>query len=321
MALTVCCPCGNPLDCDHLELVVSLTCPRCNREIALEVQLSPERHAFAILTIVEGPCWVGEQFVLPIGQDLLIGKAPGNWLVLESGALSDVHCRLRLSENGRVTVEDLESDSGTWIGSQRIVRGRLGPLQSFTAGGFRFRLDMPSPEGTTVAIPSPVVGPVERVPLPTMTKVTGSETLPDRLVSIRFLWARRAALAFGWVAGLYHAGSLIPRAGSRWPAAVLVGIAITAIFIAAARRITVGHTNSKYASLVVLLVLIVADIVWKLPGGAAASLGLGAALAALLPVVPSGSLAVTAYAIGSASLLLSVIVTIRSLIILAASSF
>jgi hypothetical protein len=323
MALTVCCPCGNPLDCDHLELVVSLTCPRCNREIALEVQLGPARHAFAILTIMEGPCWVGEQFVMPVGQELLIGKAPGNWLSLESDALSDVHCRLRLSENGRVTLEDLESESGTWIGSQRIVRGRLGSLQSFSAGGFRFRLDMPSPNGTTVAMPSPAAGPAERQMLPTLTKLTHEGTLPDQLISSRFLWSRRAIITFGWMTGIYHTCSLLHRPGSffQWPAAVLLGIVIGASLTAAARRVTIGRSYSKYAALTVLLLLIIVDMAWKLPGGAAAALGLGAAVAMLLAGMPSEPLAVTAGAIGFISLLLSAVVTMRSLIILVASWF
>jgi len=323
MALNVCCPCGNPLDCDHLELVVSLTCPRCQREISLEVQLGPDRHAFAILTILEGPCWVGEQFVMPIGQDLVIGKAPGNWLSLESEALSDQHCRLRLSENGRVIIDDLQSESGTWIGSQRIARGRLGSMQSFSAGGFRFRLDMPSPDGTTVAMPSPVARSAEPRRLPTLAKVTTEGTLADQLVSGRFIWSRRAIVTFGWMSGLYHTCSLIARTESpvQWPAAVLLGIIIGLAFTAAARQASIGHTYSKYASLVLLLMLTIADIAWKLPGGVAAGLSLAAALAMLLLVVPSRPVAITAALIGILSLFWSVTVTIWSLITLVRSLF
>ena len=324
MALTVCCPCGNPLDCDHLELVVSLTCPRCNREIALEMQLAPNRHAFGILTITEGPYWVNEQFVMPIGQDLLIGKAPGNWLSLDSDALSDVHCRLRLSENGRVTLEDLESGSGTWIGSQRIVRGRLESMQSFSAGGFRFRLDMPSPDGTTVAMTSPAVaGPAEPARLPTLAKLMREDTLSDQLVSGRFFWSRRALIAFGWLTGLYHACSLVRRPDSPypWSVAVLVGIVIGLVLTATARRVTIGQGYSKYAPLVALLVLLVADLAWKLSGGAAAALGLAVALAILLSVVPSQALAMTAGTIGIISLAMTGFLSIWSLIILVRSLF
>jgi hypothetical protein len=323
MALTICCPCGNPLDCDHLELVVSLTCPRCQREIELEVQLAPDRHAFAILTIMEGPYWVGEQFVMPIAQDLRIGKAAGNWLSLESDALSNTHCRLQLTANGHVIVEDLKSDSGTWIGSQRIVRGRLQPLQSFSAGGFRFRLDMPSPDGTTVAMTSPVARLVETKPLPTLTNITREKTLPDQLIAARFLWSRRAVLLFAWITAVYHACSLArrPESSQAWLSAILLGLAIGAGLTAMARRLTIAHPYSRFVSLAVIFALAIADLAWKLPGGAIASLGLVGALAMLLPVLPTVPMAVSAGVLGLLALMLSACVTIRGLITLVSSLF
>jgi hypothetical protein len=287
------------------------------------VQLGPDRHAFAILTIMEGPYWVGEQFVMPIAQDLRIGKAPGNWLSLDSDALSDAHCRLQLTPNGHVIVEDLKSETGTWIGSQRIARGRLQPLQSFSAGGFRFRLDMPSPDGTTVAMTSPVARLVETKPLPTLTNVTREKSLPDQLISSRFLWSRRAVLLFAWMTAVYHACSLArrPESSHAWLAAILLGLAIGAGLTAAARRLTIAHPYSKFVSLAVIFALAIADFAWKLPGGAIASLGLVGALAMLLPVLPTVPLAVSSAVLGALALLLSAGVTTRSLIILLRSLF
>ena len=114
MALLVSCPCGNPLDCDHLELVVALSCPKCERELTIEAEDDNGRSYHAVLTVVEGPYWVGEQFVMPLGEDLTLGKGQGNWLSLESDVLAEKHCRLRFSPPGGVEIEDLSTESGTW---------------------------------------------------------------------------------------------------------------------------------------------------------------------------------------------------------------
>lgn len=317
MGQTICCPCGNALDCDHLELVVSLTCPRCRREIALEVGCGHEQSAIAVLTVMEGPCWVGEQFIMPVEDDLIIGKAVGNWLSPESEALSDVHCRLRLSSDGLLLIEDLESDTGTWIGPQRIVRGRLNPLQSFSVGGFRFRFELQSSEGTTAVgllVPRPREEPSS---LPELGKLSGDESLLHRLDSGRFIWARSLVLAFAWLAAIHHAAAFAFRMESPWPwpACVLMGLVIGCGLTIGGRRVALVHGRLKYVAPVLLLILVVADIGWGFPGAAIASLIMAGALLTSM-VLASESAAVVALLLGSASLLLAAALVVRSLIIL-----
>src|SRR5262245_47695198 len=117
MAQTICCPCGSPIDCDNLELVITVECPRCRKELNLELQADNNSPAGrrAMLTVMEGPYWVGEQFVLPVGEVLRIGQGTGNWLSLESTSVSDIHCRLQLTPQGAVIVEDHASHSGVWF--------------------------------------------------------------------------------------------------------------------------------------------------------------------------------------------------------------
>lgn len=324
MALTVCCPCGNPLDCDHLELVVAVTCPNCSRELTLEVESGAGQRAMAVLTIMEGPSSVGEQFIMPVGHDLIIGKAAGNWLSLESDAMAGVHCRLRLSEKGRVLLEDLESQTGTWIGHQRIARGRLASMQSFSVGGFRFRLDLQSADGTTMfaAPPPPAVAAKREAPaLPTLAKVSGGDAFLDRLITNRFLLSRWAVLIFAWLTGIHHAFAFISRKDKPWPwlAAILMGLVIGAAITAGGRRVTLARQHSKFAASALLVVLGVADLVWALFMSAIASAALACAVAILIALTPSRVRTAIAITLGAASMLLGTIAAVRSLIILLSS--
>jgi hypothetical protein len=318
MALVICCPCGNPLDCDHLELVVSLTCPRCEREIALELELEQGRTALAVLTATEGPYWVGEQFVIPVGANLQIGSADTNWLSLQSDAMSDVHCSLQLTPQGNVIVEDHKSATGTWIGSQRIARGKLAPMQSLSIGGFRFRLDLQSADGTTTVGAQPPIRRKAPAQQPMLKSVKRDQTFESGLVRSRFLLSRRGLTATAWLLGVYHACSLLgdPAHSIPWPAALMFSALIVVALLASNRHVALTHPVYKYISMVVLALIAVADILWDRPGPAIVCLGIAGCLAALVTRVVSNQVAVAAVISGGCFIIVSAILAINSLIML-----
>jgi uncharacterized membrane protein YqaE (UPF0057 family) len=269
---------------------------------------------------LEGPYWVGERFVMPVNQELVIGRATGHWLSLNSASLSDAHCRLHVAEDGRILVEDLESRSGTWIGSQRIIRGRLASMQCFSVGGFRFRLDLQSADGTTAIAQPLLAAPAETQPLP----LTGPKRLPSLgafLARGRFQLSRWGLVIFAWLAGVYHACWLSCRPSGPWPAlaAVLMGVVVTLALVAAARKLALVHGRHKYAAVIALLLLAVVDFCWKLPGPTAAGLGLAVSVGMLMIANAQGTSAIVAAIIGCSSLGLMLVATVRGLLPLISS--
>ena len=89
MAILICCPCGLPLDCENIDLVIDAACPRCKRNLDLEFEDESGARRRAVLTILEGPIWKGEQFVMPIGQQLTLGTGTDGWLSLEGENLEE----------------------------------------------------------------------------------------------------------------------------------------------------------------------------------------------------------------------------------------
>ena len=300
MAVVVCCPCGNPLDCDNLEIVVTLTCPRCRRELLLEMESPRGGCVRAILTVMEGPCWVGEQFVVPVDVDLTIGTGTGNWLSLESERLGDVHCHLRLDSQGRLFVEDHQSAEGTWIAEQRVLRGRLLPQQSLKVGEFRFRLDYQTPDGTGTAAAAAVPAQENSRPLPAMERVSRFETPGRWLVHNRFPVARMFILTFAWLTAVHHGCRLPLLEGQGWTrwSAFMVAVGILVGLWAAAQRVTLIHRYYKFASFGALVLLAVLSLTWGLPVAGAAALALASCLTLLIIRTPEQPAAILAAVLG-----------------------
>lgn len=59
-------------------------------------------------------------FRLLPGEIRTIGRATGAQFVVEAPLVSRVHCRLTCAADGSLTVEDLGSTNGTFVGSRRI---------------------------------------------------------------------------------------------------------------------------------------------------------------------------------------------------------
>lgn len=316
MAMVVHCGCGYPLDVDQLELVVSLTCPSCSSELDLEVELNDGQTGLATLSILEGPHWVGEQFVMPVGKPLIIGSAEKNWLCLHSDALADMHCRVKVATNGALLLEDLQSSSGTWVGKQRISRCRLAPRHAFSAGGYRFVYGLQSSDASTIMTAAPHVAAKRKTrPQSALNRIKTSNTVTGRLIASRFAMARIGATIFAVLVGIHHLFALSPKCADRltWPAAGILSAVVAVALIAAARRIALSSDILRFVAPALLAAVGIADLTWGLYGSAAAAFCFGAFLAIILLRVTSEAVILSAGVIGSLALLVLCGCTIRSI--------
>ncbi|MCZ6529137.1 MAG: FHA domain-containing protein [Chloroflexi bacterium] len=319
MALLVSCPCGNPLDCDHLELVVALSCPKCERELTIEAEDDNDRSYHAVLTVVEGPYWVGEQFVMPLGEDLTLGKGQGNWLSLESDVLAEKHCRLRFSPPGGVEIEDLSTESGTWVGQSSVVKSRLDPDQFFRVGEYRFKLEFQDAFDNK-ALSQASATPSKPARLPALARIETGTSLTDRLVTNRFQIARRLVLSFAWISAVYHfcVLQLSSDDALRGYEAFFVGLAILGALSYSGRHVTLAHRYLKFLSLAVLVTLAITDIVGARPLPAICALVLASILPLFTTLVPSRVLAVFAVLLGTGSTMVLAILALNSTLALVA---
>lgn len=301
MSLVVCCPCGNPLECDSVELVVSLTCPHCSQELELEFEDRHRRRCRAVITVMEGPHWVGERFVTPVGKRLSVGSANGNWLSLDGDSLSDRHCDLCLTGRGNLILEDRGSESGTWVGELRVKRAKLENTQSFRVGDFRLRLDYELNDGSTMGV---AVSPMEEstLDLPQLVAVDTSQKAPAHWPARnRFRIARWLLTAFAWLAGVYHFINLCQNHEWAWYSAGVVGLAIVLSFAELGRRVALVRPYVNYACLAVVSLLAVLDCVWQLPFAAISAFILTVSLLLLAMRPPSPTQAIAGLMIGMTS--------------------
>jgi hypothetical protein len=64
---------------------------------------------------------------LPLEKDeITVGRAPDNDLVIDSPAVSSRHCRI-VRAAGEVRVEDLDSTNGTFVNGKRVLKSSLRP--------------------------------------------------------------------------------------------------------------------------------------------------------------------------------------------------
>jgi hypothetical protein len=298
-------------------MVVTLTCPSCTRELLLEVEDGPTQR-MAVLTIMEGPHWVGEQFVVPVGVTLPIGSASENWLSLDDEKLSAQHCVLHLTKAGVLILEDRKSEAGTWVRQQRVARAKLPFKQSFRVGGFRLRVDLQTPDGSTITTPAQQSTPLDNSAfLPTMTAVTGKKSFGYKLIANRFILSRVLINAFAILAGLYHVFALHGKTVSPWPwnKSIITGSVILVCLVAAGRRVALAHRYLQFASLALLVVTALLDLAWSLTGGATCALAVAASLTVLLMPQAKQPLAITGAAIGAGACIAFLIVTINTVML------
>lgn len=316
MALVIVCPCGLPLDCENIDLVITASCPRCKRELSLDVESGNAKTRRAVLTLMDGPIWRGEQFVMPVGQQLTIGTGTETWLSLEGEGIEPQHCRLRVSGNGYVVIEDLDTPDGTWIENARIAKGKLLPAHSFRIGEYRFRLDFRSSLGPSR--PTSVGGDEIDNPIPASTvfdRWHKEHSPAAALVQQRFGFARIVLTIYAWLAGVYHFLYLHQQAEPRWEGylALIAGVIIVTALLLTTRLVALVHRHAKYAGILALLVLAVFDLAnLRLNVPAIPSIVLAAAMALGITRTPGPVGVVTAafFAVGAVGMMAIVLLQV-----------
>jgi pSer/pThr/pTyr-binding forkhead associated (FHA) protein len=91
--------------------------------------------------IAEGGPYDGRVFELPPLQEIAVGRAVDNDLVLDDPSLSRKHARLRRLGGGRLEVEDTHSANGTYVNGRKVDRAQLVPGDTLRFGELMFRID------------------------------------------------------------------------------------------------------------------------------------------------------------------------------------
>lgn len=111
--------------------------------------------------IAEGGPYEGRIFDLPPLQEIAVGRAVDNDLVLDDPSLSRKHAKLRRLGGGRLDVADVNSANGTYVNGRKVDRAQLGPGDTLRFGELIFRLDgggmMPRAAGA--ALPAAAAAP------------------------------------------------------------------------------------------------------------------------------------------------------------------
>ena len=103
--------------------------------------------------LAEGGPFAGKVLDI-VAEEMVIGRAAENELVLEDGSLSRRHCRIRRTGPDRLELEDLNSSNGTYLNGQRVTRSmatigdlvRFGELQFRVDGDYNAGFEEPPPE-------------------------------------------------------------------------------------------------------------------------------------------------------------------------------
>lgn len=88
----------------------------------------------AKLLAISGPLRKSE---FPMGPEVLLGRAADSAIRLEDSAVSPHHCRIELRD-GRPTLIDLDSDSGTFVNGIPIKQRELHPGDEIAVGNSVF---------------------------------------------------------------------------------------------------------------------------------------------------------------------------------------
>jgi len=84
------------------------------------------------------PADVGLVFRLLPGSLKTIGRAPGVDFVVDAALVSRVHCRLTLSADNQLLLEDLGSTNGTFVNGEKVSKATLNDGDTVTVGRVEF---------------------------------------------------------------------------------------------------------------------------------------------------------------------------------------
>ena len=96
----------------------------------------------------------GRKFLLELqqGQVALAGRDLGAEIVIPDGRVSRHHASLSLAQAG-LYIEDLHSQNGTLVNSERIQRAQLEHGDSINLGGYEFILEVTGESETLALVP------------------------------------------------------------------------------------------------------------------------------------------------------------------------
>ena len=87
-------------------------------------------------------------FRLLPGDIRTIGRAAGVQFIVDAPLVSRVHCRLTLSADGNLTVEDLGSTNGTYVNDLRVEDPTpLQPADTLKVGRVSFAIERATSDG------------------------------------------------------------------------------------------------------------------------------------------------------------------------------
>lgn len=98
------------------------------------------------LRITKGPVRMGDSFLVPLGESLVIGRNDDCNISLRSSGISKRHCRVTAIAGSRLEVEDLKSSNGTFVNGVMIKKHVLKPGDSLSLNEFTFQLMVKAPE-------------------------------------------------------------------------------------------------------------------------------------------------------------------------------
>ena len=84
------------------------------------------------------PADAGLLFRVMPGTLKTVGRAPRSDFVVDSALVSRVHCRLQLSENDRLELEDLGSTNGTFVNGEKVTKVTLNDGDMVMIGRVQF---------------------------------------------------------------------------------------------------------------------------------------------------------------------------------------
>lgn len=156
------------------------------RAAARLVRCAPGEEAFRTLPHLEIRPPGERERVVPVGEELLIGRAPGAGLRVRDGAASRRHARIRVAPTGEATVEDLSSKNGTRLNDLPLAPGAhpLRPGDRLGIGELTLRYVDPL-EGADQERPAAPAAPTDR----------GEETRRPEALLAGALLAAAAAIA------------------------------------------------------------------------------------------------------------------------------
>jgi pSer/pThr/pTyr-binding forkhead associated (FHA) protein len=83
------------------------------------------------------------------GQGAILGRDRSSDVVINTRTVSKRHAKLRIDASGRLVVEDLESNNGTWHGDRRVKSEPLADGDTIRFGSAEYRIYLPASLAST----------------------------------------------------------------------------------------------------------------------------------------------------------------------------